>query len=87
MTPRGVPDEGRTERVIVPIGARAGATRHRSPRSGDVVEPNRAELQGLRRRDLPARARDRLEMSYLSDAGWQPTRIAGHLGPEPGKLL
>jgi transposase len=38
------------------------------------------ELQGLRRRDLPARARDRLEMVSLSDAGWEPARIAVHLG-------
>lgn len=25
-------------------------------------------------------ARDRLEMVFLSDAGWSPPRIAGHLG-------
>jgi putative transposase len=43
-------------------------------------EPTRGELQGLRHRDLPARARDRLEMVALSDAGWEPARIAGHLG-------
>ena len=38
------------------------------------------ELQALRRRDLPAEARDRLEMVLLSDAGWSAARIAGHLG-------
>jgi transposase len=43
-------------------------------------EPTRDEFQRLRHRDLPARARDRLEMVALSDAGWEPARIAGHLG-------
>jgi putative transposase len=43
-------------------------------------EPTRDELQRLRHRDLPARARDRLEMVALSDSGWEPARIAGHLG-------
>jgi transposase len=43
-------------------------------------ETTHDELQGLRRRDLPARARDRLEMVSLSDAGWEPARIAEHLG-------
>jgi putative transposase len=43
-------------------------------------EPTRLELQSLRRRGLPARARDRLEMVALADAGWKPARIAAHLG-------
>src|SRR3954470_8960745 len=43
-------------------------------------ETTREELQSLRRGDLPARARDRLEMVALSDAGWPAARIAGHLG-------
>jgi putative transposase len=43
-------------------------------------ETTREELQSLRRGDLPARARDRLEMVALSDAGWTAARIAGHLG-------
>jgi putative transposase len=43
-------------------------------------ESTRDELQALRRGDLPARARDRLEMVCLSDAGWLPARIADHLG-------
>src|SRR5512135_1423465 len=43
-------------------------------------ESTRDELQALRRGDLAARARDRLEMVCLSDAGWLPARIADHLG-------
>src|SRR4051794_2211699 len=42
-------------------------------------EPTRDELQRMRRQDLPTRARDRLEMVCLSDAGWEPARIADHL--------
>jgi putative transposase len=40
----------------------------------------RDELQALRRQDLPAKARDRLEMVLLADAGWPAARIANHLG-------
>jgi transposase len=43
----------------------------------------RAELQALRRTDLPAAARDRLEMVLLADAGWSAPRIARHLGRNP----
>jgi putative transposase len=43
-------------------------------------EATRDELQSLRRRELPPRARDRLEMVTLSDAAWAPARIAAHLG-------
>ena len=43
-------------------------------------ETTRDELQNLRRRDLPSKARDRLEMVSLSDAGWKPARISAHLG-------
>jgi transposase len=43
-------------------------------------DPTRTELQALRRTDLPARVRDRLEMVLLSDAGWSAPRIAAHLG-------
>jgi transposase len=43
-------------------------------------ETTHDELQGLRRSDLRPRARDRLEMVALSDAGWEPARIADHLG-------
>lgn len=40
----------------------------------------REELQVLRRRPLPPRVRDRIEMVTLSDAGWSPPRIVEHLG-------
>lgn len=46
-------------------------------------EATRAELQALRRTDLPAVSRDRLEMVLLSDAGWSAPRIALHLGRHP----
>src|SRR5262245_10379489 len=46
-------------------------------------DATRAELQALRRTDLPAAARDRLEMVFLSEAGWSPPRIAKHLGRYP----
>jgi len=43
----------------------------------------RAELQSLRRSELASTVRDRLEMLFLSDAGWSPPRIAAHLGYDP----
>jgi transposase len=43
-------------------------------------EPTRDRLQALRREDLPAETRDRLEMILLADAGWTAARIAGHFG-------
>jgi putative transposase len=43
----------------------------------------RAELHALRRADLPAVARTRLEMVLLSDAGWSAPRLAAHLGVHP----
>lgn len=43
----------------------------------------RSELQALRCSDLPAVTRDRLEMVFLSDAGWSAPRIAGHLSRHP----
>ncbi len=43
-------------------------------------DTTRGELQPLRRTDLPPRARDRLEMGPLPDAGWPAPRIAAHLG-------
>jgi putative transposase len=46
-------------------------------------DSQRAELQSLRRTDLPAVARDRLEMVLLSASGWSPPRIAGHLNRHP----
>ena len=48
-----------------------------------LTEAQRSELQALRRTDLPAVARDRLEMILLSAAGWSPPRIGEHLGRHP----
>src|SRR5215210_7497702 len=48
-----------------------------------LTDSQRSDLQSLRRTDLPAVARDRLEMVFLSAAGWSPPRIAGHLGRHP----
>ena len=46
-------------------------------------DASRAELQSLRGTALAAAVRDRLEMLFLSDAGWSPPRIAAHLGYDP----
>jgi hypothetical protein len=43
-------------------------------------EATRDELKSLRRRELPPRVRDRLEMVLLSSSAWSPARIATHLG-------
>jgi putative transposase len=43
-------------------------------------DTTRDQLHRLRRQDLPAKVRDRLEMVLLADAGWPAARIAGHLG-------
>jgi hypothetical protein len=43
-------------------------------------QTTRDELQTMRRLDLPAEVRDRLEMVLRADAGWAPDRIAEHLG-------
>ena len=48
-----------------------------------LTNAQRSELQALRRSDLPGVARDRLEMVFLSDAGWSPPEIAAHLGRHP----
>jgi transposase len=48
-----------------------------------LTDDQRHELYSLRRSDLPAVARDRLEMVLLSDAGWSAPRIADHLGRHP----
>jgi hypothetical protein len=48
-----------------------------------LTDSQRAELQALRRTDLPAVSRDRLEMVLMSAAGWSPPAIAGHLGRHP----
>jgi transposase len=46
-------------------------------------DATRTELQALRRTELARPSRDRLEMLFLSDAGWSPPRIAAHLGYDP----
>jgi len=43
-------------------------------------DATRDELQALRRKPLPPKVRDRIEMVLLSDVGWSAPRIAGHLG-------
>jgi hypothetical protein len=48
-----------------------------------LSDVQRAELQALRRTDLPAVSRDRPEMVLMSAAGWSPPRIAGHRGRHP----
>src|SRR6476659_2728967 len=48
-----------------------------------LSDSQRTELLALRRTDLPAVARDRLEMVLMSAAGWSPPRIAEHLGRHP----
>src|SRR3954468_23091168 len=48
-----------------------------------LTDSQRIELQALRRTDLPAVARDRLEMVLMSPAGWSPPNIAAHLGRHP----
>src|SRR4051794_41948922 len=48
-----------------------------------LTDAQRAELHALRRTDLAAIARDRLEMVLMSAAGWSPPRIAAHLGRHP----
>jgi putative transposase len=48
-----------------------------------LTDTQRAELQALRRTDVPAVTRDRLEMVLMSAAGWSPPKIAEHLGRHP----
>jgi putative transposase len=48
-----------------------------------LTDSQRSELHTLRRSDLPAVPRERVEMVFLSDAGWSPPRIADHLGRHP----
>src|SRR5918998_4314791 len=45
-----------------------------------IDDATRDELQALRRKPLPPKVRDRIEMVTLSDAGWSAPRIAAHLG-------
>jgi putative transposase len=48
-----------------------------------LTDDQRTDLQALRQTDLPAVARSRLEMVFLSDAGWSAPKIARHLGNHP----
>jgi putative transposase len=48
-----------------------------------LSDSQRSELQSLRQTDLPAVARTRLEMVFLSDAGWSAPKIARHVGHHP----
>jgi predicted ArsR family transcriptional regulator len=48
-----------------------------------LTDDQRHELRRLRLSELPAVARDRLEMVLLSDAGWSAPRIAKHVGRHP----
>jgi hypothetical protein len=43
-------------------------------------EAARDELQRLRRTERPPKVRDRIEMIWLSDAGWSAPKIADQLG-------
>src|SRR5262249_7883532 len=45
-----------------------------------LTDTTRGELHALRRTDLPAKVRDRVEMVLSSGAGWSAPRIAAHLG-------
>jgi transposase len=48
-----------------------------------LTDSQRSELHTLRRTDLPAVVRDRVEMVLLSAGGWSPPEIAEHLGRHP----
>jgi putative transposase len=48
-----------------------------------LSDSQRPELQSLRQSNLPAVARTRLEMVFLSDAGWFAPAIARHVGHRP----
>jgi len=48
-----------------------------------LSDAQRTELQTLRQTDLPAVTRTRLEMVFLSAAGWSAPEIAQHLGHHP----
>src|SRR3981081_3828364 len=45
-----------------------------------IDDATRVRLQALRRKALPPKVRDRIEMVTLSDAGWSAPRIAAQLG-------
>jgi transposase len=43
-------------------------------------DATREQIRALRRKALPPRVRDRIEMLTLADAGWSAPKIAAHLG-------
>src|SRR4051794_21626817 len=43
-------------------------------------DSTRDQLRSLRRKALPPKVRDRIEMLDLADAGWSAPRIAAHIG-------
>jgi putative transposase len=45
-----------------------------------LEDATRDKIRALRRKSVPPKVRDRIEMLTLSDAGWSPPRIAEHLG-------
>src|SRR5579871_828938 len=45
-----------------------------------LEDTTREQLRAMRRKPLPPRVRDRIEMITLADAGWSAPRIAAHLG-------
>jgi len=45
-----------------------------------LEDTTREQLRAMRRKPLPPRVRDRIEMLTLADAGWSAPRIAAHLG-------
>src|SRR5215207_4341655 len=48
-----------------------------------LSDDQRSELQALRQTNLPPVARTRLEVVFLSDAGWSAPKIAEHVGHHP----
>jgi transposase len=48
-----------------------------------LSDEQRTQRQALRQTDLPSVGRTRLEMVFLSDAGWSAPKIARHLGNPP----
>jgi putative transposase len=48
-----------------------------------LTDDQRTELRSLRQAELPAVARTRLEVVFLSDAGWSAPRIARHPSNHP----
>ena len=48
-----------------------------------LSDDQRTELQSLRQANLSAVACSRLEMVFLSNAGWSAPKIARHLGNHP----